>query len=300
MRGSALKEVSIPYRLEDIVENFHHLGVEFEEDIGTLWITLKYPSKPCLSIELINEFNELSSAIQAEHGRHSPSSRQVLKFVVLKSASPAVFNLGGDLNHFVAAINGGSCDTLRAYGRAGAAACHDLAWGFGASAVTISLVRGIALGGGFEAARCCNIMLAEQGATFQLPEAGFGLFPASGVISVMSPRIGHKATRRLVIDGERLTCSDALAADVIDAVVPVGEGCAKVRELIAYLTPRHAASVATYAGLNRTAGVTMDALMAEVELWATSAMELTRDNLSMMRRLSRAQERRFQTEALGG
>ena len=69
-----------------------------------------------------------------------------------------------------------------------------------------------------------------------------------------------------------------------------------MRELIAHLTPRHAAAVATHRGLHRMAGVTMEALVAEADLWARSAMQLSPDSLSTMRRLSKAQARRFKVE----
>jgi DSF synthase len=270
------------------------LKLEYEPDIATLWITLSSAPKPCLSLGLIEAFNRLADSIRHEHGRLAPSPNQPLKFVVLKSESAEAFNLGGDLDLFIEAISRGDSGALRAYGRAGAAACRDLAWGFDAAIVTISLVRGIALGGGFEAARCCDVMIAEEGATFQLPEASFGLFPASGVISVMSPRIGHRATRRLVVDGEKMSCADALAADVIDDVAPVGEGEQRVRMLIKRLTPRHAAAIATFRGLHRMAGATTEALLEEVDLWVRSAMNLSHESVSMMKRLSRAQSRRFQ------
>ena len=50
-------------------------------------------------------------------------------------------------------------------------------------------------------------------------------------------------------------------------------------------------------GLHRMAGVNMDALMAEAELWARSAAELSAASLTTMRRLSKAQARRFRAEA---
>ena len=272
------------------------LQVEHEVETATLWITLTTTQKPCLRRQLIEDFNALADTIKLEHGRKIPSPNQSIKFVVLRSDSDRVFNLGGDLDHFVDAITAGSVDSLRYYGRIGAAGCLSLASGFGASIITISLVRGIAVGGGFEVARCCNYMVAEEDAVFQLPEANFGLFPASGIISIISPRIGPKATRELVVECRRLSCADALATDVLDAIAATGDGERRVRELIVHLTPRHAAAVATHRGLHRMAGITMEALVDEADLWARSAMHLSPDSLSTMRRLSKAQARRFKVD----
>ena len=285
--------------LLDVASDMSTLQLDYEPELATLWVTMRHPVKPCLTPALIRDFNALAAAIRLEHGHAVPSPRQPIKFVVLKSASDKVFNLGGDLDLFVDAIAAGDDEALKTYGRAGAGSCQALASGFDASIVTISLVRGIAIGGGFEAARCCDLMVAEDGASFQLPEAAFGLFAASGIMSVIAPRIGHAATRRLVIDGEKLDCAGALAIDLVDEVASAGAGEAKVRALIARLAPRHAAAVATYRGLNRMNGVTGEALRAEADFWARAAMNLAPESLAMMRRLSRAQARRFSVEQEG-
>ena len=186
-------------------EGSEYFQIEHDPQAATLWITLTTRQKPCLRRQLIEDFNALAAAIRLEHGRMAPSPNQPIKFVVLRSDSDRVFNLGGDLDHFVEAIDTGSLESLRHYGKIGAAGCLALASGFDASIITISLVKGIAVGGGFEVARCCNYMVAEADAVFQLPEASFGLFPASGIISIISPRIGPKATRELVVEGRRMT-----------------------------------------------------------------------------------------------
>ena len=298
-RSTAFDAVQPAADLFDVASDMSTLRLDYEPELATLWVTMRHPGKPCLTAALIRDFNALAEAIQLEHRRAVPSPRQPITFVVLKSASDKVFNLGGDLDLFVDAIAAGDDEALKTYGRAGAGSCQALASGFDASIVTISLVRGIALGGGFEAARCCDIMVAEDGASFQLPEAGFGLFAASGIMSVIAPRIGHAATRRLVIDGEKLDCEAALAIDLVDEVAPAGAGEARVRALIARLSPRHAAAVATYRGLNRMNGVTGEALRAEADFWAHAAMNLAPESLAMMRRLSRAQARRFSVEQEG-
>ena len=91
----------------------------------------------------------------------------------------------------------------------------------------------------------------------------------------------------------RLDCAAARAIDVLDEIAPAGTGEAHVRALIARLTPRHAAAVATYRGLNRMHGVTGEALLAEADAWARAARNLSPQSLAMMRRLSRAQARLF-------
>jgi DSF synthase len=52
--------------------------------------------------------------------------------------------------------------------------------------LTVGLVQGAALGGGFEALLSFDYVVAERDATFGLPEILFGLFPGMGAHSLLS------------------------------------------------------------------------------------------------------------------
>ena len=60
---------------------------------------------------------------------------------------------------------------------------------------TISLVQGDALGGGFEAALCGDIIIAEKQARFGFPEVLFNLFPGMGAYNSCSAADRHAADR---------------------------------------------------------------------------------------------------------
>ncbi len=85
-------------------------------------------------------------------------------------------------------------------------------------APTIALVQGAAFGGALGLVSCCDIALAEQGASFCLSEVKIGLIPA--VISPYVMRaIGERASRRYFLTAERFDASTALNLGLVHQVV---------------------------------------------------------------------------------
>jgi cyclohexa-1,5-dienecarbonyl-CoA hydratase len=70
-----------------------------------------------------------------------------------------------------------------------------------APAPTAALVRGRCFGGGFEVALACDFIVAEEDATFSLPEIALGVFPPAA--SALLPyRLGGSLASRLILTGE--------------------------------------------------------------------------------------------------
>lgn len=70
-----------------------------------------------------------------------------------------------------------------------------------APAPTAALVRGRCFGGGFELALACDFILAENSATFALPEIALGVFPPAAA-ALLPLRVGHAAATRAIVTGE--------------------------------------------------------------------------------------------------
>ena len=88
-------------------------------------------------------------------------------------------------------------------------------------APTIALVQGAAFGGALGLVSCCDIALAEQGASFCLSEVKIGLIPA--VISPYVMRaIGERASRRYFLTAERFDAATALNLGLVHQVVETG------------------------------------------------------------------------------
>ena len=86
----------------------------------------------------------------------------------------------------------------------------------------VAALNGTALGGGFELALGCHRRIAADrtDAQFGLPEAGLGLMPGSGGTQRLPRLIGLAAAADLILRGKTLNGAEALAAGLIDEIVP--------------------------------------------------------------------------------
>jgi enoyl-CoA hydratase/carnithine racemase len=84
---------------------------------------------------------------------------------------------------------------------------------------TIAAVDGVALGGGFEIALACDLIVAGAGATFGLPEVKVGIFPGGGSTQTLTWLVGPARARDVILTGRRLTATEAEAWGVVARVV---------------------------------------------------------------------------------
>jgi len=85
---------------------------------------------------------------------------------------------------------------------------------------TIASVFRFALGGGFELALSCDLIVAAQGTQLGLPEVRVGLLPAGGGTQLLTRKVGVARAKELIFRGRRMDASEAqqlgLVADVVD------------------------------------------------------------------------------------
>src|SRR5512146_2427934 len=91
-----------------------------------------------------------------------------------------------------------------------------------APAPVIAAVRGQCLGGGFELALACDLIIAEESAQFGLPEIKLGVFPPAGA-ALLPVRIGASRAAELILTGHSWTASQAKAAGLVHRLLPAGE-----------------------------------------------------------------------------
>lgn len=88
-----------------------------------------------------------------------------------------------------------------------------------APAPTIAAVRGQCLGGGFELALACDLIVAEENAQFALPEIKLGVFPPAGA-ALLPVRIGSGRAAEMVLTGAGWTANRAAATGLVNKVFP--------------------------------------------------------------------------------
>src|SRR5689334_13963428 len=97
----------------------------------------------------------------------------------------------------------------------------------------IAAVDGFALGGGFELALSCDVVVAGEGATVGLPEVGVGVIPGGGGTQLLVRRVGWSRAARAIFSAARLPAREALELGAVDEVVPAGTARARALELAA-------------------------------------------------------------------
>lgn len=112
-----------------------------------------------------------------------------------------------------------------------------------APAPTAAVVRGRCLGGGFELALACDFILAEQGATFGLPEVSLGVFPPAAA-ALLPLRVGYATATQAILTGELLDASTWCGKQLVELVANEGELAAATDAwFAAHLIPKSAAAL---------------------------------------------------------
>lgn len=83
----------------------------------------------------------------------------------------------------------------------------------------IAAVNGVAMGGGFELALACDIIVASQNAAFALPEAKVGLAALAGGMQRLPSLIGLKRSMGMLLTGRRVTAREGVEMGFVNEVV---------------------------------------------------------------------------------
>lgn len=263
------------------------LDVRWESALGTLWTYMTPVDRPNFNRPMLRDFQRWQAEIRREF---SPAGSG-LKYLVLGSRFPGVFNLGGDLNLFASFIAAGDRDGLVRYGRDCVSILHNNMRRLDLPMVTIALVEGDALGGGFEAVLSFNVIVAERSARFGLPEIAFGLFPGMGAHSLLARKVGLARAEEMILSNKLYTAEEMHELGIVHVLAEPGRGEEAVRAYIAKNGRRHAGHFGIYEASTQVNPITLEELNAIVETWADSALCLTEADLKLMKRLVDAQSR---------
>ncbi|MFJ4443442.1 enoyl-CoA hydratase-related protein [Pseudomonas sp. NPDC089422] len=83
----------------------------------------------------------------------------------------------------------------------------------------IAAVNGVAMGGGFELALACDIIIASHNAAFALPEAKVGLAALAGGMQRLPGLIGLKRSMGMLLTGRRVSAVEGAALGFVNEVV---------------------------------------------------------------------------------
>jgi DSF synthase len=264
--------------------NTGSLRAEYDAEQRAVWMYMCPEGRPCFSAHLLGDILAQQHAVAEEP--------EGVDFVVLASAVPNVFNLGGDLDLFRTLALAKDEAGLVRYAEHCARAVHSAARGLDAGIVTVAVVQGDALGGGLEAALACSIVVAERGAKMGFPEILFNLFPGMGAYSLVTRKVGPRIAEDLITSGRVLSAEEMHQIGLVDYLAEKGMGERVTRNVIS----DKAWTLNGYrsfqmAKLHSYLAVPYRELLEIAREWARAACRLDARDLKMMERLVRAQER---------
>ncbi len=108
---------------------------------------------------------------------------------------------------------------------------------------TICSVAGMALGGGFELALQCDILLAAEGAQFALPEITLGVIPGAGGTQRVARLVGKSLAMEMVLNARPILAEEALSRGIVSQVIKPEQLEAKTIELANRIAQRAPAAV---------------------------------------------------------
>ena len=88
---------------------------------------------------------------------------------------------------------------------------------------SIAAVFGWTLGGGFELALSCDLMVAAEGCRMGLPEAGVGLLPAGGGTLLLARMVGVRRAKEIVYTRRPLEASEAHDIGLVTRIAAASE-----------------------------------------------------------------------------
>jgi enoyl-CoA hydratase len=164
------------------------------------------------------KLNAISSAMLAQLDRRLSEAEAdpAVRALVLTGAGERAFVAGADIAEYAAgdhqAFVAYQAESRRLFSRLDAF-----------PKPVIGAVNGYALGGGFELALCCDLLVAATTARFGLPEGLLGLSPGGGGSQRLTRAAGPFVAADVLLAGRRLTAEDALRLGLVAEVVEPAE-----------------------------------------------------------------------------
>src|SRR5450631_1042808 len=93
----------------------------------------------------------------------------------------------------------------------------------------IAAVNGVAMGGGFEIALACDLIIASESAVFALPEPRVGLAALAGGLHRLPRAIGVKRAMGMILTGRRVSAREGEALGFVNEVVAPADLMAAAR-----------------------------------------------------------------------
>ena len=173
-----------------------------------LVVVLDRPKANAIDIETSKQLGEAFVTL-----RDDPD----LSVGIITGGGEKIFCAGWDLK----ALNAGEMQTDNwwedDYGPGGFAGLTEL-WDL--NKPVIAALNGLVIGGGFELALACDLLIAAEHVEFALPELPLGLIPDAGAVQRLPRRLPYNKAMEMYLLGQRMSATEAAGYGLVNKVVP--------------------------------------------------------------------------------
>ena len=186
-----------------------NVNVKINKYNGVLEVTLNKPKVNAIDVKMSRELAEAFSELRDNDN---------LKVGIITAEGDKIFSAGWDLK----ALNKGDINLDNwwdesDYGDGGFAGLTE---NWTLNKPVIAALNGIVIGGGFEIAMSCDLLIASEHVEFGLPEIPLGIVPDAGALQRLPQLVPYNIAMEMFLLGRRLSSSEALKFGLVNKVVP--------------------------------------------------------------------------------
>jgi len=290
-QGLSYAAAKLTERLYEL--DLRELELEYDSLTCAVWGFQAHRERPSYTPRMLADIQKVQQLLHQFYRDCPSEAAQAARFTVLASRTPGVFSLGGDLDFFVSCVENGDEQALNNYAMASIDICYRNYHACMAGMVTSALVCGDALGGGFEAALACDVIIAEERARFALPEIHYGLFPGMGAYTFLCRRLGQARAERIILESPTFRARELYELDLVTSLAENGSGILTMERHLAWMARRFDAVYSVFQARRTSHPVSREELEAVSQRWVRLAMQLPDSSLRRMKRLVDAQRLRM-------
>lgn len=287
----ALPRINKYIQYRDSNMQLRELHIHHDTDNATVWISMQPFYRQCFTFTLLQELQYVCDNLD-RYGSPYAEVKGDVRYVVLHSSHPHLFNTGGDVYYFSRLVQKKDRKRLKQY----AAACIDLIYwclsGGQRGIDTIACVSGDALGGGFEVALACNYIIAEKHVCFGFPETQFGLFPGMSGFHLLARHIGTAAAEHAIRSGKHYSAEELYKKNIVAEIADSGQGRSKTEKFICNPREKCFTRLAQHKIKKFFSEVEYSYLRQAIELWIETVLLFNAREIRQMQTLAKQQERK--------